>query len=225
MSDQQPLLPSHHDPPEGENVGRFTIYREKTAQVLEHRYLHKTVILMIVIDASCVLADLIYTFLSPGCTPPEGSDAPQWLEVLAHISLAITTFFLIEIPLSIYAFGFQFYNPFGSVPHSVLHLFDAFIIMTTFILEVVLKGREQELASLLIIFRLWRLVKLVGGVAVGVGEMEEGNIKELNEVRRELQGIIVALSEAKDENYKLRLRLAKYEPDDVTCNPVTHQQS
>ena len=63
------------------------------------------------------------------------------------------------------------------------------------------------------------------GVAVGVGEVEVENIKELNEVRRELQGVIVALSEAKDENYKLRLRLAKYEPDDVTCNPVTHQQS
>lgn len=117
----------------------------------------------IVIDASCVLADLTYTFLSPGCEPPEGGDAPAWLEVLAHISLAITTFFLIEIPLSIYAFGLKFYNPFGPVPHSVLHLFDAFIIVTTFILEVVLKGREQELASLLIILRLWRLVKLVGG--------------------------------------------------------------
>lgn len=115
------------------------------------------------IDASCVLADLIYTFLSPGCTPPEGPDAPQWLEVLARISLAITTVFLIEIPLSTYAFGLQFYNPFGPVPHSVLHLFDAMIIVITFALEVFLKGREQELASLLIIFRLWRLIKLVGG--------------------------------------------------------------
>jgi hypothetical protein len=225
MSDQQPLLPSHRDQSEGENVGRIAIYREKTAQVLEHRHLHKAVILMIVIDASCVLADLIYTFLSPGCEPPEGADAPEWLEVLAHISLAITTFFLIEIPLSIYAFGFQFYNPFGPVPHSVLHLFDAFIIVTTFILEVVLKGREQELASLLIILRLWRLVKLVGGVAVGVGEVEEETIKELNETRRELQGIIIALSEAKDENHKLRLRLTKYEPGDVVNNANAHQQS
>jgi len=220
MSDQQPLLPSHRDSEEGENVGRFATYSEKTAQVLEHRLLHKAVILMIVIDASCVLADLIYTFLSPGCTPPEGEDAPQWLEVLAHISLAITTFFLIEIPLSIYAFGFTFYNPFGPVPHSVLHAFDAIIIVTTFILEVALKGREQELASLLIIFRLWRLVKLVGGVAVGVGEVEEGNIKALNETRKELQGIIVAFAEVKEENHQLRLRVARYEQHDGTPSDI-----
>jgi hypothetical protein len=148
--------------------------------VLEHRHLHKAVIFLvrlflqstqfniddldqIVTDAACVLADLTYTFLSEGCNPPEGEDSPAWLEVLAHISLGITTFFLVEIPLSLFAFGLRFYNPFGSVPHAVLHLFDAFIILTTFILEVVLRGREQELASLLIILRLWRLVKLVGG--------------------------------------------------------------
>jgi voltage-gated hydrogen channel 1 len=54
-------------------------------------------------------------------------------------------------------------NPFGSVPHASLHLFDAIIILVTFALEVFLGGKEQELAGLLIIFRLWRLVKLVGG--------------------------------------------------------------
>lgn len=43
------------------------------------------------------------------------------------------------------------------------HGTQAFIIITTFVLEVVLKGKEQELAGLLIILRLWRLVKLVGG--------------------------------------------------------------
>lgn len=161
-----------------------------------------------------MLADLIYTFLSEGCTPPEGPDAPHWLEVLAHISLGITTFFLIEIPLSFFAFGPQFFNPFGPVPHAVLHLFDALIIVITFIFEVVLKGREKELAGLLIILRLWRLVKLVGGVAVGVGEVEESDAKELAETREELKGVIVALSQAKEENNELRQRLAAHAAHD-----------
>ena len=47
--------------------------------------------------------------------------------------------------------------------HAGLHLFDSLIIVTTFVLEVILKGRERELAGLLIVLRLWRLVKLVGG--------------------------------------------------------------
>lgn len=111
----------------------------------------------------CVLADLGYTFLSDGCNPPGGAEAPAWLEVLAHISLVITSFFLVEIPLALWAFGLRYYNPFGDVPHAMLHIFDALIIITTFVLEVALKGRERELAGLLVVLRLWRLVKLVGG--------------------------------------------------------------
>lgn len=53
--------------------------------------------------------------------------------------------------------------PFSGPPHAPLHLFDAIIVVTTFVLEFVLKGRERELIGLLVILRLWRLVKLVGG--------------------------------------------------------------
>jgi hypothetical protein len=100
--------------------------------------------------------------LTPGCEPI-GADTPEWLEVLSRISTVITTLFLIEIPLTLWSLGFEFYNPRGQFPHASLHVFDAFIIVTTFVLEVVLKGKERELAGLLIILRLWRLLKLVGG--------------------------------------------------------------
>ena len=103
--------------------------------------------------------------LSDTCTPVEGPDAPVWLEVLSHISLGITTLFLIEIPVTLWAMGPKYYNPFGPFPHASLHLFDALVILGTFILEFVLRGRERELAGLLIILRLWRLVKLVGGAS------------------------------------------------------------
>ena len=87
----------------------------------------------------------------------------MWLNILAHTSLVITTLFLIEIPVTLWSLGFRFFNPVGPVPHASLHLFDAVIIVTTFVLEIVLRGKERELASLLIVLRLWRLVKLVGG--------------------------------------------------------------
>jgi hypothetical protein len=83
--------------------------------------------------------------------------------VLSLISIVITTLFLIEIPLSLFALGSEFYNPYGRVPHASLHLFDAVIIVTTFVLEVILRGKERELAGLLVVLRLWRLLKLVGG--------------------------------------------------------------
>jgi voltage-gated hydrogen channel 1 len=111
-----------------------------------------------------VLVDLGYTLLTSDCeTTPGGVNAPDWLEVLSLISTIITTLFLVEIPLTLWSLGFEFYDPRGLVPHSTLHVFDAIIIVTTFVLEVGLKGKERELAGLLIILRLWRLLKLVGG--------------------------------------------------------------
>lgn len=112
-----------------------------------------------------MLVDLGYTLLSSDCATPGGAldEAPDWLEVLSLISTTITTLFLVEIPLTLWSLGFEFYNPRGPVTHATLHVFDAVIILTTFVLEVVLRGKERELAGLLIILRLWRLLKLVGG--------------------------------------------------------------
>lgn len=176
------------------------------------------------IDATCILADLGYTVLSDGCAPPD--EGPEWLEVLATISLAITTLFLIEIPATLWAFGVRFYTPFSGVPHAALHLFDTAIIVTTFVLEFVLKGRQRELAGLLIILRLWRLVKLVGGnskldlflsarlmnfptgIAVGAAELGEETAQELEDTKRQLEGTTTALAKAREENRKLRGRVA-----------------
>ncbi|KAE9399305.1 hypothetical protein BT96DRAFT_820767 [Gymnopus androsaceus JB14] len=204
MSEQQPLL---HDVEGGSGRESETVsYRERLAVWLESAPFHKFVIALITIDAAIVLADLGYTLLSPGCTP-EGPEGPEWLEILSHISLGITAFFLIEIPLAIFAFGLEYYNPFGKIPHAILHDFDAIIIVTTFVLEVFLKGRERELASLLIVLRLWRLVKLVGGIAVGAGELEEDTIKDLAELREELSRTREKLGATQEENQQLRLRL------------------
>jgi hypothetical protein len=202
MSEAQPLLV--HDPESPQTKPAKPSWRARTAQFLELPILHKSVIALIAIDAICVLADLAYTFLTPDCPAPE---SPVWLEVFAHISLVITTLFLIEIPLSIWALGFQHLNPFGPVPHSGLHAFDAIVIVTTFTLEVTLRGREKELAGLLVILRLWRLVKLVGGVAAGVGKIDEATIELLEETRRELEKTKAELATAQEENKNLKEKL------------------
>ncbi|TFY82566.1 hypothetical protein EWM64_g1456 [Hericium alpestre] len=212
MSEQDPLLPppDQRDPEGGGNsVNRK--WRSRVAEALESSTFHKLVIFLIVVDAACGLTDLAYTLLSDTCEAPAGPDAPWWLEVLSDISTGITTIFLVEIPLSLWALGLQFYNPFGCVPHASLHLFDGIIIVTTFVLEVILRGKERELASLLIILRLWRLIKVVGGVAVGAGELEEEDVKELIRVKMELETTQSALSNASRENDALRQRLARWE--------------
>jgi hypothetical protein len=117
------------------------------------------------VDAVFVIIDLGYSIIHPECPAEPGGpvERPEWLEILSHCSLAITSLFLIEIPLTLWSLGFQFLNPWGPVPHAWLHLFDAVVIVTTFSLEVALRGQGSELAALLIILRLWRIVKLVAG--------------------------------------------------------------
>jgi len=212
MSEQEPLLPSHNAQDDAES-SKYATWKERTAEYLESPTLHKTVIALVLIDSACVLADLSYTFLNETCMPDEDNQ-PVWLTVLSHISLAITAFFLIEIPINIWAFGWRYYKPGGRETHSSLHFFDAIVILTTFILEVVLRGRERELASLLIVLRLWRLVKLVQGIAVSAGELEEGNERRLAETRQELEGMIVALADAREENHKLRSRIRALEGEE-----------
>ncbi|KAI0807432.1 hypothetical protein C8Q74DRAFT_1362934 [Fomes fomentarius] len=212
MSEQDPLLSSSDvgHRLESQSSSPQSCHKRarlRTAEVLESAPLHYTVL----IDSACVLADLAYTFLSAECTPIEGPDTPVWLNILAQVSLAITTFFLVEIPLSIWAIGLQNYNPFGPVPHAALHFFDAIVIVTTFVLEVVLRGRERELASLLIILRLWRLVKLVQGIAVGAGELDEEQAKDLAETKEQLRQALSSLQVARNETQQLRARVARFE--------------
>jgi len=99
---------------------------------------------------------------SEGCNPPEG-------EIYLHGWKSLPTFtrnndflLLVEILFHYFAFWSQILQPFGSVRTRVLHLLMLYHLDYLYP-RVVLRGREQELASLLIILRLWRLVKLVGG--------------------------------------------------------------
>jgi len=198
-----------------------------------------------VIDSICVLVDLAYTLLKhESCSSGDELENPQWLEILSHISLVITTVFLIEVPLQLWAFGIRYFDPFGSskseyadgsgggggvgegkekerVVYGKLHLFDAVVVFTTFVLEVVLRGRERELAGLLILLRLWRLVKLVGGVAVGAGEIREEDVQELVDARRELETTKRALDDALAQNRVLRERLGSAVPYEDTAGLET----
>ncbi|KAF8309241.1 uncharacterized protein EI90DRAFT_3105772 [Cantharellus anzutake] len=211
----EPLLPRQDyydlENGDGEAESRVKQWQEWTAETLESPRTHTLIISLIAVDAACVLADLAYSLLSPTCTPVEGEDAPIWLNVTALISLVITCLFVLEIPLTIWSLGWKNYWPFGPAPHASLHFFDGVIIITTFVLEVVLRGKERELAALLIILRLWRLVKLVGGVAVGAGEIQEDNARDLAETKLALQEANTRLQAVVEENQQLRARLRAYE--------------
>ncbi|CAG8658961.1 6278_t:CDS:1, partial [Dentiscutata heterogama] len=97
---------------------------------------------------------------------PEIEQKEHWIfESLIIVAFIIDATFLLEILLNFIAFGLAYFT---KEPHWFLHIFDAILVITTFFLEIFLHGKQREIVGLLIIFRLWRLIKVVGTVAVGV---------------------------------------------------------
>ncbi|KAG9326031.1 hypothetical protein KVV02_000742 [Mortierella alpina] len=120
------------------------------------------------------LVDIILVVLQIGASLLHLDETKEEIWIIAlfgHLSLAIISIFMLEILLKFFAFGPRYF--WRGVPHGILHLVDAAIIITSFILELILKGAEQELTNLLIIFRLWRVIKLTGTVAIEVSEHDQ----------------------------------------------------
>jgi hypothetical protein len=128
------------------------------------------------------LCDIILVMLQIGASllHLDETEHEHWvLALFEHLSLAIVSVFMLEILLKIFAFGPRYF--WIGTPHWILHLVDAIIILTSFLLEIFLKGAEQELSSLLIVFRLWRVVKLTGTVAIEVSEHDQAHVALLEE--------------------------------------------
>lgn len=72
---------------------------------------------------------------------------------------------------------------------SKFHIFDATIIVVSFIFEVSLQGVEEEVASLIVVLRLLRVVKIVDEISVGAEQQMsdlEQRLEALEKENREL---------------------------------------
>ncbi|PPQ64094.1 hypothetical protein CVT24_008911 [Panaeolus cyanescens] len=208
--DEETALPPVDTNLRGEDTGavpRRSVYKRTVAGVawfLQHPNFHKSIIVLTLIDAICVFIDLAYTFLRE-CNAKEHHERPVAIDVFTYISITIVSAFLVEIPITIWAIGIQFYNPFKRGSAGKMHFFDAAVIIATFVLEVALRGKERELAGLLVILRLWRLFELAESIALTTTELHEGEMKE---VRRELERYMFEVEKLKVENGELRQRIA-----------------
>ncbi|KAK3815810.1 MAG: hypothetical protein J3R72DRAFT_52597 [Linnemannia gamsii] len=169
--------------------------RHKIGEILESKKAHIIILSLTAIDVALVILQIAASLLQLDDT----KEAQWFLELLSHTSLAIVSFFVLEIVLKIYAFGLGYF--WTSNPHGILHLIDALIIIISFLLEVFLTGAEQELGALLIIFRLWRIVKLTGTVAI---ETVEHNQATVTALKARIEALENELKESQNEVQRLR---------------------
>lgn len=69
--------------------------------------------------------------------------------------------------------------------HSWFHIFDALVIIVSFLVDVLTRGVVEEVASLVVILRLWRFVKIIEEMSVGASEQMEDLEMKIEQLEKE----------------------------------------
>lgn len=68
---------------------------------------------------------------------------------------------------------------------SAFHIFDAIVIVVGFVVDVILHGVLEEVASLVVVLRLWRVFKIIEELSVGAEEQMDDMDKRIQTLERE----------------------------------------
>ncbi|CAH1787434.1 unnamed protein product [Owenia fusiformis] len=108
------------------------------------------------------------------------------LEEVAHIfhlsSLSIISVFVLEVFLKLFGMGFSFFR-------KKMEIFDAIIIIASFTIDLVLMygaggTKGEDASALLIVFLLWRVLRVINGLMVTIKQRIEFRIKLQKRARR-----------------------------------------
>ncbi|KAM7388904.1 hypothetical protein PAMP_022908 [Pampus punctatissimus] len=161
------------------------------------------VVCLVILDAFFVLAELLIDLsvikLEHGHLAPE---------VFHYLSLALLTFFMVELAGKLFAYRLEFFQ------HK-FEVFDGVIVVLSFVLDVVFIFHEDAFdgMGLLILLRLWRVARIINGILVSVKTRAHQQIHKLKESYDHLVKRVTELQERSDkleqENQKLQALLKK----------------
>ncbi|KAI7840282.1 hypothetical protein COHA_006064 [Chlorella ohadii] len=147
--------PKHFPSWWGPNLAKL---QSRCAEVLESSATHYTIIALTLLDLGIVVTELILSSIFPAAEAvPHAVHTTE--EVLSWCSIAILCVFTAELVAKLAVFGHRYFTS------SWWHMADAVVVITSLTLELTLRGIAQEVASLLIFFRLWRILRVMHGVA------------------------------------------------------------
>ncbi|KAF2399122.1 hypothetical protein EJ06DRAFT_531444 [Trichodelitschia bisporula] len=139
--------------------------RERIQNVLTSKTGHYAVIMLVVLDVTCVIAEFLVQLFR--CE--SGGKGRGWqvaLDTLAATGLTISCLFVAELLVSVWAFGLSYFR-------SPFRCFDALVILAGLVADTTLRGLAEEVASLVIVLRLWRIIKIVEELSLGAKEQNE----------------------------------------------------
>ncbi|ROW10017.1 hypothetical protein VPNG_06542 [Cytospora leucostoma] len=189
-NEQEPLLQDQDDLNQQQSPDEFSIYahqRRKCRGLLISKQKHYLILALVALDVSCLLADIFIALIDCDKGIKNNGWVPDVREGLEDAGLVFSCMFMLELIMCLWAFGFVYLR-------SWFHVFDALIIIASFLIDTLAHGTVEEVASLVIILRLWRFVKIINELSVGASErMEDIEMrakqleKENAELKRELR--------------------------------------
>ncbi|KAH6613793.1 hypothetical protein B0J18DRAFT_64884 [Chaetomium sp. MPI-SDFR-AT-0129] len=174
--------------------------RQQARELLSTRAKHYFILTLVSLDVLAILVDLFATLLA--CDLRKGGGqvddpergVPWWVggtrEVLHPLALVFSCAFVVELGLTVWAFGWGYFRDW-------FHCFDAFVILVSFGVDVATRGIVEDIASIVIVLRLWRLVKIIEEVSVGAAEGMEEIEARVVELERENEALRKEIEEGK----------------------------
>ncbi|XP_035525806.1 voltage-gated hydrogen channel 1 [Morone saxatilis] len=163
------------------------------------------VVCLVILDAFFVLAELLIDLsvikLEHGHLAPE---------VFHYLSLALLTFFMVELAGKLFAYRLEFFQ------HK-FEMFDGVVVVLSFVLDIVFIFHEDAFdgMGLLILLRLWRVARIINGILVSVKTRAHQQIHKLKESYDHLVQRATELQQRNDkleqENQKLQALLKKHD--------------
>ncbi|KAK0616281.1 hypothetical protein B0T14DRAFT_397812, partial [Immersiella caudata] len=171
-------------------ASKVSAFRTRTRSFLRTKTKHYIVMGLVAFDVMVILADVFVALIACDMhIPNEGTWVQHTREGL-HVTAAVFSgLFLVELIVTVWAFGV------GRFFKDWFHCFDAFVIVASFIIDVVTHGTLEEIGSLIIILRLWRLVKIVDELGVSAEERTEEMESKLLALERENESLKARLEE------------------------------
>lgn len=181
-------------------------FRDSLKRLYTSNRFQVLVVCLVILDAFFVLAELLIDLSEKS---EHGHIAA---EVFHYLSLALLTFFMVELAGKIYAFRLEFFQ------HK-FEVFDGLVVVVSFVLDIVFITKEDATGGMgfLILLRLWRVARVVNGVLVPVKTRAEHRLHKLKESYDHLVGRATELQGRMDkleqENIKLKALLRQHAID------------
>ncbi|MCJ8742733.1 hypothetical protein PDJAM_G00085710 [Pangasius djambal] len=179
-------------------------FRDALRSLFSSEKFQIAVVCLVILDALFVLCELLLDLSI--IEVDQHHIAPQ---VFHYLSLALLTFFMVELGFKLYAYRLEFF-------HHKFEVFDAIVVIVSFILDIVYISKENAFdgMGLLILLRLWRVARIINGILLSVKSQANHKVHKLKEENDRLLHQLSELQEQKtameQEVSKLRALLTKH---------------